>query len=421
MASSKLADRHKTATAGVYYRGSDRDRRYEINFGCYGTCANPAHRGKPNPRHWESAHGDYSDACELLAQRKREVRAKRAAVQRGEVIRPDRTFRQVADEYISSRAFERLAPGTQRTYLEALELRILPVFGDSTISEISTDEIAEWLDGMRNGPRQRQNGRTGLSESTINGALTPLRCVFKFAASRKRGYVGTNPVEQLDDDELPAPEQDKRPVQVLDTPKLGRLFAAAPDPLFRLMLETDAATGLRSSELRALVWSDVDLGRERIVVSRQIDTDDIGRRVELKDRALTEHRIIPLVPALVDRLLVHHDGRGPDDWVFGNGRHVKHDALDAAFRKAVKAAGIEREDGKRLSLHSLRHGYGSLLLANGVGLAEVSAWLGHRKISTTERWYAKKIDTVLDLAAERMRELERQRPMLLTVSEEEIA
>jgi integrase len=63
-------------------------------------------------------------------------------------------------------------------------------------------------------------------------------------------------------------------------------------------------------------------------------------------------------------------------------------------------------------------GYGSLLLANGVGLAEVSAWLGHRKISTTERRYAKQIETVLDRAAERMRELERQRPMLLCTDDE---
>ena len=98
----------------------------------------------------------------------------------------------------------------------------------------------------------------------------------------------------------------------------------------------------------------------------------------------------------------------------GGGAHVKHDALDMAFRKAVKKAELKREPGKRLSLHSLRHGYGSMLLGNGVGLAEVSAWLGHRKISTTEKWYAKRLQTVLDLAAERMRRLEQERPMLLT-------
>jgi integrase len=264
--------------------------------------------------------------------------------------------------------------------------------------------------------RLRENGRKGLSESTINGALTPLHCVFKFAASRKRGYIGANPVERLDEDELPSPEADKREVQMLDTPQLRRLFDAAPEP-YRPMLEVKASTRLRSSELRALVWSDVDLDpeRPRIIVSRQIDNADVGHRVELKDRALTDHRIVPLSYAAAERLRAHRGERGGRDWVFGNGHYVRHDQLDMALRKAVRDAGIEREEGKRLSLHSLRHGYGSVLLGSGAaGLAEVSAWLGHRKISTTEKWYAKRIETLLDLAAQRMRELERERPMLVT-------
>jgi site-specific recombinase XerD len=62
-----------------------------------------------------------------------------------------------------------------------------------------------------------------------------------------------------------------------------------------------------------------------------------------------------------------------------------------------------------MSPHSLRHGYGSVLAARGEELATVSAWLGHRKISTTERWYAHLIETLLDVAAERMRERDRSR------------
>lgn len=62
---------------------------------------------------------------------------------------------------------------------------------------------------------------------------------------------------------------------------------------------------------------------------------------------------------------------------------------------------------KRLSLHSLRHGYVSLLLARGEQLVNVSRWLGHRKLSTTERVYVHQIESLDDLAAENMRERER--------------
>jgi integrase len=182
------------------------------------------------------------------------------------------------------------------------------------------------------------------------------------------------------------------------------------------MLELAAGTGLRSSELRALTWGDLDLDRQRIVVSRQIDTDDIGQRTAIKDRALSESRIVPLTDALTGKLrdlratrAEHGQDDRPDAFVFGGDRHVRHGTLDMAFRKAVAAAGIERHPDRRLSPHSLRHGYGSLLLARGEQVSNVSAWLGHRKISTTERWYAHQIESMLDVAAERMRQRERER------------
>jgi site-specific recombinase XerD len=50
-----------------------------------------------------------------------------------------------------------------------------------------------------------------------------------------------------------------------------------------------------------------------------------------------------------------------------------------------------------------------LLLARGEQVSTVSAWLGHRKISTTELWYEHQIESLLDVAAERMRERERER------------
>jgi integrase len=412
--------RHRTATPGVFWRGADKHRRYEISWRCHGTCGDHA----DNSQHWERAHGSYEDAVKLLRQKRRQVDELRARKDRGERIAPSRTFRQVTDEYRDSRAYERLAPGTRCKYVDVLEWRILPVFGDRPIGEIETDDIAAFLDGMRNCERtvRRRGGRTrGFSESTINGALTALRVVFRFAASRSKGYIARNPCDRLDEHELPSPEQDKREIRVLDERELERLYAAAPEP-YRLMLELAAGAGLRSSELRGLVWGDADLDRQRIKVSRQVDTDDRGERVALKDRALTESRYVPLTDALTGRLLdyrarrAEYDLSGPGDFLFGDGRHVKHDVFDQAFRKGVNDAGIDRHPAKRLSPHSLRHGYGSLLLAHGEQLSNVSAWLGHRKISTTEKWYAHQIESLLDVAAERMRERERERLTERTVA-----
>ena len=72
------------------------------------------------------------------------------------------------------------------------------------------------------------------------------------------------------------PKTDEREVRVLDGAELGRLIEHTPERS-RLMLTVKAFTGLRSSELRGLVWSDIDLDAGRLTVQRQIDHEDRGR------------------------------------------------------------------------------------------------------------------------------------------------
>ena len=60
--------------------------------------------------------------------------------------------------------------------------------------------------------------------------------------------------------------------------------------------------------------------------------------------------------------------------------------VGADFRTAVKRAGIAASG--RLSLHSLRHGYASLLISNGLNVVFVSRQLGHANPKVTLGVYA---------------------------------
>jgi integrase len=87
-----------------------------------------------------------------------------------------------------------------------------------------------------------------------------------------------------------------------------------------------------------------------------------------------------LAPAIV-RLLreqwVASPFKSADDFVFttrtDRGRNYRH--VGDAFRVAVERAGL-RGHG-RLSLHSLRHGYASMLIAQRLDVVFVSRQLGH--------------------------------------------
>lgn len=78
----------------------------------------------------------------------------------------------------------------------------------------------------------------------------------------------------------------------------------------------------------------------------------------------------------------------PGDFVFANTLGPGLDYRDAgeAFRHAVKHAGLSAPG--RLSLHSLRHGYASLLIAKGLNVVFVSRQLGHANPNITLEVYA---------------------------------
>src|ERR1700675_3182881 len=56
--------------------------------------------------------------------------------------------------------------------------------------------------------------------------------------------------------------------------------------------------------------------------------------------------------------------------------------LHAACRSAVKAAGLT----KRVTLHTLRHSFGTHLLENGTDIRIIQVLLGHNNLSSTARY-----------------------------------
>jgi integrase len=80
--------------------------------------------------------------------------------------------------------------------------------------------------------------------------------------------------------------------------------------------------------------------------------------------------------------------KAADDFVFLNavGRPYDYRRVGTAFRTAVQQAGVR--GAGRLSLHSLRHGYASMLIGSGMDVVFVSRQLGHAKPNVTLQVYA---------------------------------
>lgn len=241
-----------------------------------------------------------------------------------------------------------------RHHLEATPL------GDRPIVRVRPSEVQAWITGRA----------AVVGPATLRGHVGLLRSVF--AAAVLDGVVARNPV--LPDRRLSLPRQDKAKFVPLTVAQV-RAWADAAAPRVRAMIITQAALGLRISELRAVRVQDVDFLRREVHVDEQLDAS--GRhRAPLK--TANSRRVVPL-PAVAAETLAAHIAEfppGPDGLIFTTvtGRPWASSRITwRAYRDAAEAAaGLP----PGTSSHDLRHHYASVLLAAGESVHAVAERLG---------------------------------------------
>ena len=247
-----------------------------------------------------------------------------------------------------------------------------------------------WLSGLDRHPR------------TIQHYAACLRTAFGYA--KHRGLVDVNPALSLD---LPAiPRVERIP---LTTDQL-RAFLGRGDPWHPLWTVA-AWTGMRQGELLGLRWQDVDLERASLVVRHSM-TRLPGKRgvryVLSEPKTERSRRTIPLLPEVVAALRsvrkaqMDNPGKLDQGLVFCTAAGSPLDAADVSkrFVLAVTAAGLPR-----VTMHSLRHGFASYLIQQGVDLATIGAILGHSNIGTTVDIYGHLTETHKRAAVQRLVEV----------------
>jgi integrase len=219
--------------------------------------------------------------------------------------------------------------------------------------------------------------------------LTPMSRVF--ALAMRRGYITDNPLRRLDASELPRGRAKDQP-RVLDRDEIARLLDATTSKYVPL-LAAGVFAGPRAMELLGLCWRNVDFDEGVLRVRHQLTRGtrlDPAKLVELKTRGA--RRDVVLLPDLADMLRQHRRqafrvGVAREDaFVFStrsgtplNYRNVAQRGLTAAADRA----GLNRDGEPKLTLHDLRHTFGSHLVRSGADVVTVSRQMGHARPSIT--------------------------------------
>ena len=135
--------------------------------------------------------------------------------------------------------------------------------------------------------------------------------------------------------------------------------------------------GLRTNEALSLRWRDIDTTNE-IRVDPEFAKTGIERYVPMPREVLEALR----------RWRMQQPTTRANELVFKSPGGGKITALRKMVYRIYDAAGIDRVDahGKRLTVHSLRHSYGTRLLQRGADLQSVADLMGHASVATTMRY-----------------------------------
>jgi integrase len=287
----------------------------------------------------------------------------------------------------------RYKPATLRGYTVGLNKRVLPKLGHLRLSDVQRRDVQDLADRLTS---------EGLSASTVQNTLDPLRVIFRRAIRREEG-VSVDPTKGL---ELRRPDGFRD--RIASPVEAAELLAALDDE-DRPVWATAMYAGLRRGELMALRWSDVDLAAKVIRVQRGWDAIE----GEQEGKSAAANRRVPILDVLAPILDAHfkRGDRVADALVFG-ATEVKPFTPESVRRRALAAWRAENErrieaaddpaDVELLSpitLHEARHTCASVLIAAGVNAKALSVIMGHATITMTFDRYGHLMPNGIDDAA----------------------
>lgn len=231
---------------------------------------------------------------------------------------------------------------------------------------LSEGDVLEWL------------ARSGWSAATVGGRLSSLKLWAAWLC--RRDHIQSDFARGIRGPRLP------RPLPRALTPSVIGLTLAqsCPDTRARMMVLLMCQEGLRCVEVSRLDRADVDLGEAVIVVRGKGGGE---RPVPLSDQTTTA----------IQAYLVEHPARvGPLVRSYRRGWQP----LTPNYISKLVGEWLRDADAGD-SAHSLRHSCATHMLKGGAHLRDVQQFLGHRHLSSTERYLAWEVRGLRDASGDR--------------------
>ncbi len=266
-------------------------------------------------------------------------------------------------------------------YESAFRVQTLPELGRLRLDQIDRERMEDFIAVLT---------EKDLAKDYIRLILGSLQTLMSNAI--EKGIIANNPVRGLSKFYRQAPVRHAEIEPLTEGESLLFLQTALEwEPGHYPLFLTSLHTGMRSGEVIALQWPDVDWNGKLIEVRRQVirtgvstlKTKNGKRRVDCSDD------LLETLAALKKKRQEEALRRGSNEiseWVWANekGQRIDMGNVKAkSFKRVLRKAGL-----RHIRYHDLRHTYASQLLAQGEPVTYVSQQLGHANPGITFKIYA---------------------------------
>ena len=273
------------------------------------------------------------------------------------------TIQQGLNSYLSA-IRKTLAPSTAREYESSIRM-ISQDIGDNLLASITTMAIRQWISSLE------------CSNKRINNMLVPMRGMFKDLYAD--GVIERDPMDRIKN--LSIMKHEPEPFSQDEVARITNVLPAC----IANMVEFAAWTGLRTGELFALTWKDIDFTRKTCRVNKSMT------RGVLKPCPKTSASVrdVELLPAAMNALAAQK----PTSFMAGehiflqvNGKPFNDDKQfrEKSWMFALKKAGIQYRPP-----YQLRHTFASTMLSAGANPMWVAKQMGHADWGMIRKVYGK--------------------------------
>ena len=253
---------------------------------------------------------------------------------------------------------------TYKGYSQIVHTHLIPAFGSYTLNQITPTIIKDWI-----ASRACSNKRT-------NNTLSPLRQMYNEAYDEE--LIEKHPMARMKN--LRITTREPRP---LNNAEISKVLASVEGTI-KNQFQFAIWSGLRTSELIALQWKDIDWENNRFYVRRAR-----VKNIDKSTKTTSGWRTVELQEPARNALENQRNITSPDDHIFFDPQTKRPYKNDQAIRRKYWKPALARAKITYRTPYETRHTFASTLLSRGEVPIWVASQMGHKDCSMLMKTYGR--------------------------------